>query len=123
MTMQLFVASLRSSPFASVMPLKRFRRIKLRCRRKFGLSPLLLLLCALLPVLLLLAVVVEPPAAEEAAPLKEWPFLEPADESAATSMTSFTLRWESLEEVSVYTSALMCLAVLRPCKDQNKIKK
>ena len=68
-----------------------------RFRRKFGLSELLLLL-ALLPVLVLLAVVVVPLALLLA--VKEQPDLAPAEDNAATSMTSLTLRGFDLAEVS-----------------------
>lgn len=49
-------------------------------------------------------------------------FLFPADDSAATSMTSLTLRCEVFEEISEYTNAPMCLAVFNPCRNKkNKL--
>ena len=92
-TTQLFAASFRRCALASFSPLKRFLRMKDLCRPKLGLSP-----SVALP---------GPPAA----PMP----VVPADDSAATSITSFTLRWDVLAEVSEYTRAPMCLAVFRPC--------
>lgn len=43
--------------------------------------------------------------------------LFPADDSAATSITSLTLRCEVFEEISEYTNAPMCFAVFKPCKN------
>lgn len=77
---QLLAASLRSWALASFSPLKRFRLMNDLWRPKppVGASPL-----GVLPALALAPVPVVP-----------------ADDSAATSMTSLTLRWDVLEEVS-----------------------
>ena len=112
MTAQLFAASFLRETLASFIPVKRFLLINDRCLANFGLSELLLLL-AVLPVLLLLVVVVVPLLPLLLA-VKDPPFFAPAEDSAATSITSNTLRGLLLAEVSEYTSAPMCLAVFKP---------
>lgn len=79
MTTQLLAASLRSCAFASLSPLKRLRRMNDRCRPK-----------------LLAPSPAEALAAAGAAPVPD----VPAEDSAATSITSLTLRWDVLAEVS-----------------------
>ena len=89
MTAQLLAASLRSWALASFRPLKRFRRMKDLWRPKLPEA-------SLLPLLLLVAVLLPPalPAPPAVVPVV------PADDSAATSITSLTLRWDVLAEVS-----------------------
>ena len=97
MTTQLLAASLRSCVLASFSPLNLFRLMKERClppNTPVFVSPAL-------------------PVAD--APLDRDVLLVPAEERAATSITSLTLRWDDLDDVSEYTRAPMCFAVFNPC--------